>query len=255
MSIGVSCPQTNDNITVHVSGGQHAICVCGTYSSKLDFLQRLAACIRALFRWLLRPFRGGPARLATTTAQTIRVRVLAGNIATASSSPQPGDCNISPPTSPWCCRSMQLPSGSGTGANYTAFAWLLNSGGSIADGPHRVPFTAGGSGSSIDCCASCGSGWASPLLAHELAAHPRLEVAVPDGPDAGLHTARAVSPLAWELTVGGATYRLSCDTPAGLLIRGPSSSAPATSVEGNPFSAAFPGAVFRAAGAVVVTKA
>jgi hypothetical protein len=255
MSIGVSCPQTNDNVTVHVSGGQQTICVCGTYSSRLRFLQLLAALIRALFRWLRRLFGRGPARLALTAAQTIRVRVLAGNVATASSAPQAGDCTISPPTAAWCCRSMRLPSGSGTGTTYTAFAWLLNSGGSIADGPHRVPFTAGGSGSSIDCCASCGSGSATPLLAHELADYPRLEVAVPDGPHAGLHTARAVSPLAWELTVGGATYRLACDAPAGLLLRGPSSSAPAASVEGNPFSAAFPGAVFRAAGAVVVTKA
>jgi hypothetical protein len=259
MSIGVSCPQPNDNITVHVSGSQQTICVGGTYSSTLGFFRRLALLLRALFRWLLRLFRRRPAQLTTATVRIIRVRVLAGSFTTAPSPTpsQPGDYDISPPTSPWCCNPIQLPSPSGSSTQYTAFAWLLASTDgtvSILDGPHIVPFTAGGSGPTTDCCVSSGSGSAAPLLARELASQARLEVAVPDGPNAGLHTATTVSSLAWELTLRGVTYRVCCDPGPALVIRGPSSSAPAHSVEGGPFSATFPGAVLGAVGEVVVTK-
>jgi hypothetical protein len=143
------------------------------------------------------------------------------------------------------------------GTQFTAIAWLLDSTNgtiSIHDGPHMVPFTAGGSGSTIDCCASCGSGLGASVVADELVSHPHLDVAVPDGPNIGLHRAMAVSYLTWEMTIRGATYRVSCGPP-GLVIRGPSTSTPATSVERHPFSATFSGAVFASAGNVVVTKA
>jgi hypothetical protein len=264
MSIGVSCPKANNNITVHVQGSQQTICVCGTYvessARPQTLLKRLAAAFETLLCWLQQVFKRQPTPHPPLAAQTIRVRILFGNVTTApSSAPQPGDCNISPPTATWCANPVLLPTGSGAGTQYTVFAWLLASDGSIVDGPHSVPFNAGGSGA-IDCCASCGSGSGSarPLLANELAAHRHLEVAVPDGLNAGLHRATAVSSLAWEVTIRGLTYKLSCDTLAALVVlvvRGPASSAASTSVERNPFSAIFPGAPFGAAGDVVVTKA
>jgi hypothetical protein len=258
MSIGVSCPQPNDNITVHVQGGQQTVCVCGTYSATLRFFQLLVALIRALFRWLLGLLRRKSAQL-TTTVRTIRVRVVSGNITQASPTPkQATDFDISPPTSPWCCNPIQLPSGSGSGTQFTAFAWLLastNGTTTILDGAQIVHFNAGGSGSTIDCCASCGSGPTSPWLAAELASHPRLVVAVPDGPNAGLHEATAISNLTWVATIRGVTYKVAFDSGAGLVIRGPSTSETSTSVEGAPFSAPFPGTVFGAVGDVVVTKA
>jgi hypothetical protein len=257
MSIGVSCPKASDNITVHLLSSQQTICVAGTYSSKLTFLQRLAAAPRALFSWLLRLFSGQPAH-STTTVQVIRVRVVSGPF-TMTPSPNPKlstDCDISPPKSPWCCNAIQLPSASGSSTQFTAFAWLLAStSGSIIDGPHTVTFTAGGSGSTIDCCASRAFGHTNPGLAAELGSHPRLEVAVPDGPNAGLHEATDVSHLKWAVTIGGVTYGVACDAGAALVIRGPATSATARSVERSPFSATFPGRVFGASGDVVVTKA
>jgi hypothetical protein len=252
MSIGFSCPHTGDNVAVQVQGGQSTICVCGTYSSTLGFFQQLLAVIRALFRWLLRLLGSQP---MPTGPQTIRVRVVSGN-GTPVPSPTPkqaGDYDFTPPTSPWCCNPITLPSASGGSTQYTAFAWLLNSDGTIADGPQIVTFNVGGAGSTVDCCAGCGS--VRPRIAAELAAHPPLEVAVPDGPNAGRHKATAVAHLTWAMVIRGVTYKLACDDGAGLVMRGPSSAEPSSSVERGPFSATFPGAVLGSAGEVVVTQA
>jgi len=258
MSIGVSCPSNGDNITVHVQGSQQTICVSGSYLVTLRFPQQLAAFFRALVSWLLRLFGPKPAQL-TTTVQTIRVRIVPG-IVTQGQSPNKasGDFDISPPTSPWCCNPISLPRSSGSSTQFTTVAWLLSSTNgtiTILDGPHFVPFNAGGSGSSIDCCASCGSGSTSLWLAAELASHPRLTVTVPDGPNSGLHEATAVSNLTWVVMIRGVTYRVACEPGTALVIRGPSTSQTSTSVEGNPFSAVFPGTPFGARGDVVVTKA
>jgi hypothetical protein len=252
MSIGISCPQTNNNIAVHLQGGQQTICVCGSYSTPGPF-QKLLALIKAFFRWLIGLFIPKPAGFVSMGAQTIRVRVIGGAVTTPPSpASQAGDCNISPPVTPWCCTGVQLSSG---GTVFTVFAWLLNADGTIADGPHSAIFHTGGSGATIDCCASCAGAQPHSHVATELASHPPLEVAVPDGPRAGLHRATAVSHMTWELPVGGVTYRLCFGCGALPVLLSPASSAPSTSVEREPFSATFPGAVFGAAGDVVVTIA
>ena len=78
---------------------------------------------------------------------------------------------------------------------------------------------------------------------------------MPDGPNAGLHRAMAVGSFTWDVTIRAVTYRVCCDGGTALVIRGPSFSAPATTVEGNPFSATFSGSAFGSGGDVVVTKA
>jgi hypothetical protein len=115
----------------------------------------------------------------------------------------------------------------------------------------------GGGANPVDCCANCppGSGLRSPLLASELASDARLEVNVQDGPNAGRHIAKCVAFLTWEASIRGVVYKLSCDAGSALIIRSPSSCATSTAVEGSPFSAIFPGAVFGARRDVVVTKA
>ena len=80
-----------------------------------------------------------------------------------------------------------------------------------------------------------------------------LDVAIPDGANAGAHTAKASSPGAWQMTVGKEQYTLA--NGRRLVIRGPKGTIVSKAVEASPFSATFPGAVFGAKGDVVVTVA
>jgi hypothetical protein len=243
------------------SGASGTICVCGQYfdgpALKRLLLALLTAIFKALRRFLRWLFGRKPSQATALTAPVIWVRVSAGALDPSPPCPsQAGDVQASVSGQSWCARNVPIPAGSKPGDRLTAYAWLNPvpmPSGCPADASST--FNYGGSGDP-DCCSGCGSASPFPdtLLAGELASHPRLEVTVPDGPHAGLHRATAVSHLTWEMTTRGMTYKVSCDPPA-LVIRGPSSSAPAASVEGNPFSATFSGAVFGAAGDVVVTKA
>jgi hypothetical protein len=263
-SVTLSCPSAAANVQVTVqgagSGAQGTICVKGSCAESL-LLRVLKAIIRLLvdiFRWL---FRLKPLPLTQLTGLTVRVRVVNGTV-TTSPSPDPklaGDVDV--PASPnWCARDVPVPSWSSGGSPLTVFVWLLSgvgSGGStVVDGPQSRFFNGGGP-NPTDCCSGCASTVASEkaYLAGELASHPGLEVAVPDGPNAGLHRATVVSYLTWAVTVRGVTFEVSCDRGAVLVLRGPSSASPSKSVEGGPFSATFPGAVLGAVGDVVVTKA
>jgi hypothetical protein len=252
-SIELTCPAANDDVVVHMVDGHRTICVTGTYTEKKPFplLQWLVDLVVAVFRWLLRLFGGRP----TTTTLTIRVRIVSGDPSNETPGKQAGDVDITPPTAKWCARAVWLPGTATTGL--TVMAWLLATGDVIEDGPQEhTPVSADGSGT-VDCCASCGSGLeaAGQRVVGELTAHPRLDVAVPDGPHAGLHTALGVAPLTWAVVADGVTFRVVCCPAGGLTVHGPSGAVTATAVESGPFSATFPGGAFGASGDVVVTKA
>jgi hypothetical protein len=261
-SITIGCPSAGANVQVTPtgSGTQGTICVTGTYAESL-FLRIIRFLIRLiirLFRWI---FRRGPLPMHTVTSLTIRVRVVNGTIMTAPGHDPKLSTDVDIPASPnWCARDVPVPTWSSGGSPLTAFAWLLSGVGSgsstVVAGPASRAFNGGGP-NPTDCCSGCASNLLPEraVLQSELQSHPRLEVAVPDGPNAGLHQATAVSCLKWAVTVRGVTYEVCCERGADLVLRGPSAAAPSTSLEGSPFSASFPGAVFGAVGDVVVTKA
>jgi hypothetical protein len=256
MSLGINCPHADDNLKLHPPSAAPTICVVGTYTGSdlrpLNLFGRLVSLLQALFAWLLRCITRKPTPpLPTKTPLTLRVRVIAGSGSTSPAS-KSGDATITPPPASWCA-SPVVPTGSGS--EFTAVAWVLNSSGSIVDGPQRVPFSTGGA-SPKDCCSSCpGFGLATTLVEQELASHPPLAVAVPDGPNSGLHKATAVAHLTWETRMGGEIFKVLYDTAATLVVQGRTFSAASTAVESHPFSAIFPGGVFGAAGDVVVTTA
>jgi hypothetical protein len=264
-TITIGCPSSGNNIVVTLgsgscSGAVGTICVCGQYFVSPiihPWLAVLLALFRAFIRWLKELFRPRAAVRSLTTGPFVRVRVLKGVVVLGQvGPPNPTTCwdvDVTPSGQFWHATGVQVPAYSASGAALTVVAWLLNSNGSIADGPHIAQFNGGGSGAR-DCCSGCSGSGTSPA-ARALAAHPPLHVAVPDGPNAGLHQARAVASYAWELIVRGVTYRLCCDCRGALVIQGPASSAPASSVEDRPFSATFPGSPLGAGGEVVVTVA
>jgi hypothetical protein len=265
-SITIGCPDGGDHVQVTAGSGScgtGTICVHGTCAEAL-LLRVLKFIIRLLvrfFRWIFRLKPVPQRRLTGLTGLTIRVRVVNGTVTTDPLHYPKLPCDVDTPASPdWCARPVWVPEWSGSGAPLTVFAWLLSGlssgNGTVEAGPDRSNFYGGGP-YPRDCCANCpsSSAFEKASLASELATHPRLEVAVPDGPHAGLHRATAVSYLTWAATIHGVTYEVSCDRGGALILRGPSASSPATSVEDGPFSATFPGAVFGAVGDVVVTKA
>ncbi len=265
--IEIKCPSAGDHVPVTVqgsgSGSVGTICVHGESSGESLFLRMMKVIFEPVAR-LVRLIFGVPAvQEAMTNGLTIRVRVLEGsNPPTPSYYPDPQFDTDIPAAAIWCARPVRVPSWSSGGTALTVFAWLLSGtstgSGSIEAGPDREPFFGGGS-PVRDCCAEspCGSGSApeAALVARELASHPQLDVAVPDGPNAGLHRATAVSYGTWAVTVRGVTYEVCCDGVAALVLRSPSTAAPSTAVERGPFSAIFPGKVVGAVGDVVVTKA
>jgi hypothetical protein len=262
-SISMDCP-TGGNISVHLlgsgSGSPGTICVCGhyfdTFSMKSGCLNLLTAVFGPCLHWFVAVFKPKPNALTELAGPFVRVRVVNGSVSTF---PDPkyitGDVDVAPIGQLWCASGVPVPTWSASGADLTVFAWLFNGSGGVDDKKSAL-FKGGGSGA-IDCCSGCGSGsgFRTSLFASELASHPRLEVSVQDGPNAGRHTARSVSYLTWEVSIHGVIYKVSCDAGTALVIRGPSSSAASTAVEGGPFSAIFPGAVFGAVRDVVVTKA
>jgi len=206
---------------------------------------------------------GEPPDVAATAGQVVRVRVLNGSVAGGSLPPaQPklaGDVDVAPAGQFWCASGVPVPAWSTAGSPLTVVAWLLTSGGAggtVEDSASAL-FNGGGPNPK-DCCSAseCGSCSGAMLVGGtgELASMADLEVTIPDGANAGIYTATAVSPLRWDVTIGGATYSVS-GAGAGLVVQGPSGAARSTALACNPFSATFPGKVFGATADVVVTLA
>jgi hypothetical protein len=190
----------------------------------------------------------------------VRVRVLNGHVALMSLPPpdpkQRCDVDTALSGQLWCARNVYVPAWSAAGAPLTVVAWL-NDGSGVWSAPQSVLCNGGGR-DPVDCCSGCGSasGALDVAVLRELAYAPALQVTIPDGPSAGLYTARAVSAVTWVLTIGGVDHALLCGGGGpGLVIEGPSFVADATSVACEPFSATFPGAPFGATIDVVVIKA
>jgi hypothetical protein len=268
LSLEIDCP-AGGNVLVtsgsgSCSGAVGTICVRGQYFDTFGgppWLARLVTFLRTLIRWLVGLFRRKPVGHALRTGLFVRVRVLNGSVSMGSlPHPNPKQCwdvDTTPSGQSWCARGVQVPAFSASGAPLTVVAWLMNADGSPASCPAASTLFNGGGQNPYDCCSGCGSGSGAgtSVVARELASHGPLEVAVSDGPNAGLHRATAVASYTWEVTIRGVNYQLCCDPGDTLVIRGPSSSAPSKSVEGSPFSATFPGAALGAGGDVVVTKA
>jgi hypothetical protein len=259
-SIQVECPAASTNVLVTASGAgsgaQGTICVRGKYLStfEMPFFTLVVVLFKALLRWLRSIFKPKPMTLTLLTAQKIRVRViLKGDPAPKETDP---GTDVSSPSTNWCARQVPVPAWSSAGVALTVYAWLLDASNTVLDGPHIVDFTGGGSNPG-DCCSGCGSGHdlERSTLVGELAAHPDLEITVPDGPNAGMHRATNVSALTWAATIHAVTYKVFCNGNGALVIQGPSSSVPSANIDSGPFSAIFPGAVVGARGDIVVTKA
>jgi hypothetical protein len=268
LTLELDCP-TGGNIVVYpgtgaCSGSVGTICVYGQYSDSStvpQFLIRLLAFFKRLIRHLLAFLGLKPPGTPVQAGLFVRVRVLNGSVQINNlPSPipkQPCDVDTTPSGKSWFASGVPVPAYSSSGAQLTVVAWLMNADGTqTSAAPQSAQFNGGGP-SAFDCCSGGGSGSASGMsvVARELASNAPLEVAVPDGPNAGLHRAKAVGPFTWDLTVRGVAYRVCRCGASGLAIRGPSSSVSAASIEGSPFSATFPGSALAAAGDVVVTLA
>lgn len=239
--IDILCPDSGQTIKVSPgpgSGSPGTICVHGDVSD-------------------------GAARLTVEFDLIVRVRVVSGYDA-----PQPSltddpatDRDATVVGTTWCAKSVPIPVGTATGGWLTVFAWFPDSVGSGGTGvAQRQSFHAGGMGDH-DCCADSpcgsgsGSGGAGSMLASQLVSVLELEVTIPSGANAGAYRATAVSIMTWHVTIGGVPYRLVCAEGESLTIHGPTSSAPSTSFEVDPFSATFPGDIFDADDEIVVIVA
>jgi hypothetical protein len=143
-SVGISCPNALNDVTIQSQGPPQTICVSGTYLSGslwLKFWNWLVPLLRALLFWTV-----------TQTSATILVRILpAGAPQPSPTPPQPGDVNISPPMANWCANPIGLPTGT---TSFVVWIWLLGANGNILDGPHSTPFSADGQGKT-NCCSAC----------------------------------------------------------------------------------------------------
>ncbi|HEV3437820.1 MAG TPA: hypothetical protein VG122_10700 [Gemmata sp.] len=164
----------------------------------------------------------------------------------------------------WCAQNVNVPNCSAAGSLSIVFGWMVNntgSGMSVVSVASAQEFNAcQGKAGAIDCCSSgpCtgNSDLASQVLsAVELKTGLALQIAVPNGAHAGLHTARMVSQLTWSIPVARDEFLLTYCCMSGLVIRAKSKSTPVESIEFEPFTAIFPGTIFGAEGKVVVTVA
>jgi hypothetical protein len=91
------------------------------------------------------------------------------------------------------------------------------------------------------------------VTARQLAQARYLSVIVPDGVNAGSHAADAIGSMQWQVNIGGIHCVLSADATGNLVIEGALGSARSTLVTADPFAVTFPGAIFGASNAIVVT--
>jgi len=165
----------------------------------------------------------------------------------------------------WCSNDVPVPAAAahpapGDEDYYTLFAYGIdNTGTTTAPAINQFRARVAGSGSgTLVACAGCvsggGTGPCPPavVLANALARAAKLDVTVPDGPGAGVASARLTGPLRWAVTVGGAAYEIFVCPTRGLVLRDAATEV-VGAVRHHPFSATFPGALLKARGDVVVT--
>jgi hypothetical protein len=229
----------------------------GSYSARgclVGFFHTLLRCVLSLFG-------ARPSQDADKAGEFVRVRVLKGYLVSGPlPNPNPKQsCDVDTPrANSWCARNVPVPDYSTSGAPLTVVAWLMSADGSSQLCAPASTIFQGGGPSPVDCCSWSGSGtgFSTSAVARELAAHGPLEVAIGDGPNAGLHRATAVASFTWALIIHGVGYRVcGGDSGSGMSLQGPSFSVPAASVDANPFSAVFPGKALGARADVVVIKA
>ena len=242
-TFSISFPGGMDHVVVPSSG---QICVCGNYDDSDSLGERDLLSpypyilVRVLTGWVTPPNSPGPS-LTTDGKGTIQV-------------------------SSWMATNATLPLGSSGGAQITVAAWLVTGAGGSGSGagttrcPKFSKCYAGGnypngSPPKNSCVVCSGSGIMQARFVGELASALELEVTIPSGANAGAYRATAVALMTWDVTIGGVPYRLVCTEGASLTIHGPSSSAPSTSFESDPFSATFPGDIFDADDEIVVILA
>jgi hypothetical protein len=232
------------------------MCVCGVANMGYDgqgFFGLLYALVRAFLAWLCGFFRTERA----TGSRYVRVRVLLDSAPKPSSDPQAGDGTTYPDDGGnFTVTGVSVPVG---GTSFNAWAWLLDTDGTVHTiyDQGNVPFTSGGD-NPRDCCAGCppgsGSGLLTAGLARALAGKAHLDVTVPDGKNAGIHKAKSIALLKWQVTLGSAHFAIgTCAAGKTLVIQGPGVSVSSRAIALKPFSAAFPGASFGATKDVVVT--
>jgi len=258
-TISLNCP-SGGNVVVHTqgSGAPQTICACGAYfdsaAEHLPWQRRLFVLVKAI-ESRIRRLLGQPVAKVIATGPVVWVRVVTAGGGAQPDPPQPGDQSAIPVGQWWLVAGVPVPASTASGAALTCYAWLAPGDGSI-DPPQTANFNCGGSGA-VDCCVSCGSGSGSGTIAlpRELLSHQSLQISIPDGPKTGHYQAVVISHLTWGLTIGETPYQIAADTSNSLVLHAPASSIVSSSVEKEPFSASFPGALFGAAGDVVVTIA
>jgi hypothetical protein len=232
--MAIDCPSSTESVAAHPDTDPNPkwICSYGTLT---------------VSRGMSPGQRQQPSARGTTT---VSVKVYAGHGVSPPATP-PADATAATISgTDWSATLVPVPSAGSSlpGDAQTVVAWQVGSGG-VEDRWvtefYTVDDTVTGA---TDCCASSGGGARAAVLTAD-----ELDVAIPDGANAGAHTAKASGPGAWKMSVGKQQYTLHGGRR--LVIRGPSSTAVSKAVEGSPFSATFPGAIFGAKGDVVVTVA
>lgn len=162
----------------------------------------------------------------------------------------------------WCTRSVPVPTCAAGGTDLTVHVWtiLLASGGTTYQLDESVEFVGvpGPASGLDDCCAGCGSGTMMLQFAQaaaSLSSGAVVRVTVPDGPDAGHHTAGPTAQLTWQARVGKAVCEVKLCPTDGLLVKVDGLRVTTTDVRYEPVSAVVPGEAFGAAGPVLVTQA
>lgn len=236
MTISIDCPKAGRKARVYLNGGNYLTCVSGD--------------LAALFR--------APVVAEVAAASVIKVKIYDGGVAPPPNPPA-GDPTVADATvtgQSWAAGDVPVPAFAAGEATrgLTAAAWEVSGGTTVSTA--SVGFIGATTGYDDNCCSGSGSGSASlaARLAGEVGA-AELQVTVPDGKHAGVHTARAVASMAWEARLNGATLRLAVGSCGLLRLSNGGAGSVAGTVEFAPFSAVFPGAAVGAAGDVVVIVA
>ncbi|MFO0925540.1 MAG: hypothetical protein U0736_00665 [Gemmataceae bacterium] len=236
MTISIDCPKGGRKARVYLKDGNYLTCVSGD--------------LVALFR--------APVVAEVAAASVIKVKIYDGQI-TPPTDPPAGDptvCDATITGQSWAVGDVPVPAFTAgqTTRNLTAAAWEVSGGTTV--NTVSVAFIGATVGYDDNCCSGSGSGSASLAvrLTGEVGA-AELQVTVPDGKHAGVHTARAVAQMAWEARLNGATLRVAVGSCGTLRLSNGGAGSVAGTVEFAPFSAVFPGAAVGAAGDVVVIVA
>ncbi|QDU22330.1 hypothetical protein [Urbifossiella limnaea] len=217
----------------------------------------------------VRPQASGPALMCVSgeygdkDGDKVRVLILPAP-ASGVPSPDPSDSNCRDGEvvgQVWCVPNVPVPTCTPAGTALVVYGWVFDTA-PVNPYDQSAEFTGqlratGGN----DCCAGCGSGSGAMMApqfaqaAATLSAGKGVRVTVPDGPDAGHHSAAPTAQLTWQARVGTAVCEVKLCPTDGLLVRVDGKPVEATDVQYEPVSALLPGTVFGATGPVLVSQA